>query len=1364
MRRLREFTRPTSFRHLAVPRPSAAPLDPEEATFDDLQVHRSYRVYDDAAPDTVRYFMYELSQRDPGPITAEHEHFYKALRLLRLTRVPRYLRQQPESVLAAQRDMLASLRERGVLFVTLLATAPDLPMIFAYGVQAVGRSPEEAQEAADEAYAVLHAQLDGTYQQLEYTPITVSEGEALVRYQSQWRHIAVARGRPMPIEGDEQNINSKLDGNRTDVSSHAAHQLDTFIRGMTDRPFLLTMITTPISPEQMTQAARNLSKKLSEVRSEQQGQRAVTAGVALPLGFGMSLGDTHGTSHASGATHGVGMSDAISHVVTEGTSEAFSQGETLAVSATETVGETYGQSVSETAGVSQGVSEAVSSSESVTQTDSQNVGLTVGETYGESVSQSQNETLGTSFSQSATESLSESLSRTIGQSESATVSESATLSQGNTLGENWSQSLSDSVNAGQTRTEAFNQSVAESFNQTLGMSAGQSQTDGSTEGSSSGSSFSGSLGLLGGNSTEGFTFSESESDGRSNELSTSISGGGSLTEGLSESWADTVGRTLGASESVGASASETVTAGQGVSVSEGATSSESLGSSASRGTTLGETLGQTAAVGTGTTQGAQASQSQSQSATQGTALARGVGLSESVGSSSQSSLSSSQAQSQSVSASQARGMTSGVSQTATAQSSQSVADGATSSASEQQSLSDSHIVALSHAAQRSTSLGAIPSFGISVSRQTFDEMKRVRGDFLEAQLNRYLEGIRSGAFMYQMFLVCPDRDTLAGGAGLLKSAFWGDREKQLPQPFHVIDRFDDPAEQKRLIAHAQAFTSYRKTESRIELIEPYVHSSYITPGEGAVMCHPPTAESIGLLAVHDSMPVMAMPSDRTTRDLYLGRVVNGERAKVSDTRFGVDLSELTHTLVAGATGSGKTTTTLRMVTEAISATREVVTHDTDDPLEVTARQVPAGAVCLDWADSFRDLANVVDDDRFSFYSVMKPHLGKFRFNPLAIPDTGMDPSSWANTIADLFMLSYGLGEFARSIVWEALTELQAVNRLRSFTLRPPVVDNDGVVVRPPIELPAIDPSTLPDGAISEDSAGNRVANVFTCPQLSRLIGIPHLAVLVAAKIEELSQPGAANMTGTAMRDRLQTVWRRLMYFAPGEQLADMFAADVSLDKPEALQLHDLIDPDRGLVTIIETEGLDYENRRFVLGSVLMSVWRYAQFHGDGVFDHGGAGPGTFVILEEAHELFGDQPDDDRETAATRNAIYESLFRRARKYGLRLVACVQNAARVPAAITSNTSTVIAHKQWDSADKQSIAHLMNWKDAIGQHFREVRYLGELADGWAVIRLNPKTHYLQAAPIQIVVDPVDLPPVSDRDLQRRAERQARRAPATT
>lgn len=1278
----RRVLRRPDLRHLVTPRLSGEPLG-FEVDYDDLVIHRHWRSYDQNRPDEVRYFMFELSQRNPGE-SAFSPVWYKAVRMIRLTRVPRYLRHAssasgPNMVFEQMRDVLAALREQGVLFTNVIAKSPQLPLVFAYGVQGIGSTPEEAQRMADEAFAVLEYQLNGTYQQLMYKPITVTEGELLSRYQNEWRNLAMGRGRPIPASGS-LGTSSLLDGNRTDIEG-AQNQLESFIRGMADKSFVLTLITVPLSPGEITVAWRNLTQKLSELRSETTGARAINAGVAFPLAIGTSQGDTHGSTHSSGATYGTSTADSTNQSVAHGI--------------TDTRGITGTHGVTDTHGVNQSVAAGQSTSLTDSYSVGQNSSVTAGESHG--------------------------LTTTQGVSNTNTVGQSASVTTGSSVGQNWSNSIGQSVSATQSQTDGWNQSQANTSSQTV--SSGNTSGDSSSASSNtqSGSGVNGGFpGILGGNtSTQSGT---GTTNGVSNSSSVGLSqtGGSTATTGVSGSMTNGVSQSVNFGESYGGSTSTSASATNSVSQSQAIGVSQSVAASHTSST----------------------SQTAGTSATQGQSLARAESLTNTAGTSQ------SMAQSQSVAQSQSTAN----SVTGT--------DGSGRTVGTSQAYNDAYAIALSRSQTATGSMAVAPSFGVSVSKNTFDAAKQYIGDLLESQQRRYDEGIKSGAFLYQMFLVCPDRETLVGGAGLLKSAFWGagNSSDKLPQPFHTIVQFENE-EHQHLLAHAAAFTSYRKREPVTELIEPFKYSSYLTPTEAAAFTHPPVVEGPGLLAVHDSMPVFRIPTDRQGREITLGHVVNGERGVVSDIRFGIDLTEFTHTLIAGVTGSGKTTTLMKLLADAVKIEREIVEAPTFERPYPVSRKVHASILGLDWMRNMRNIASIpglAASGRFRFYSLLNPDLGTFRWNPLEIPATGMTAAEWLNAQADNFTAAFNLGEFGRSLIAEFLTDLYNANRLVPYVLRPEVVDDvTGVVLRPAIVLPAISADQLPAGAIQVGADGREVANVFTCPALSRCVSMAHLATLVAYKIEQAADPNAGRLLGTEMRNRLQSLWRRMSYFAPGGQYAEMLACDTDLTTRTCLGVTDLIDPDRGLVTILETDGLDFEARRLILGSVMLAIYRYGLFHGNGVFDHGGNGPGCFVVMEESHELFGESGrNEDAYSAATRTHLWESIFRRVRAAGLRLVAVAQQPSALPDAVTANISTVCIHKVRADADRRKAFDLLNMSNQVAQQQREFRYLGEMATGFSLVRLDAREDYTESAPVHVRTEPPLLADVTDAELRAIAQ----------
>jgi hypothetical protein len=1356
----RAIRRP-DLRGLIVPQSSAAPLSANEVDYDELDILRSWRTYEPNSPGEVRYFCYELTQKNPGEDAVT---FFKAVRLIRLTRVPRYLKQGGGAggeVFGAMRDVLVGLREKRVLFLNMIAKSPNLPLVFAYGVQSTGNTLEEACAKADEAYAALSASLDGTYQQLEYQPLSLDEGENLARYQAEWNQIAMARGRPMP-QGISVGSSSVMDGNRTDVEN-TNNQLEAFIRGMGDRSFMLNLITAPLSPEEMTSAWRNISKDLSKVRSDQQGSRGVNAGIALPLGTGVSMGDGTGTTHGVTGTQGIGTSDGINSADTQGQSFSHTLGTNASVSDTASIGTSQSQSDSHTVGTSHGQSLSAGQSSSLSDGVSHSDSTSQGASFSEGTNQGLSNSL--QFGQSSNEGVSvgesTSLSQGASLSDTQGVSASQGVSNGVTNSNNWSSSASNGLSAGQSSSQGTSSSLSETLSQAFNLSFGDSSSQGSSAGHSQNGGFNGGLFGFGANTGESTSNGLNNSQGVNNGSGVSQTGGATNSSGVSNSFGQNIGQNMSLSEMLGGGQSLSSTATNSI----GQSHSQSVGQSLS--STTGQSAGHSASLGQSVSQGQGTSSGVSQGVGMNAGTGQSLGSSQTLGQSN--SLTQGQSLSQSVSdgrtmgVSNSQGLSHGTTQGTSVSNAQGVSAsntaGASTAASQQQALSDAWMVAASRQATQSGTLGVVPNIGASVSKQTFNEAKRVVGDILEAQMKRYLDGIEGGGMLYQMSLVCPDRETLVGASSLLKAAFWGagGDKARLPSPFHTVI-VEDPEESKRLLAHAAAWSSYQKREPTMQLIEPWLYSTFITTGEASVFCHPPTSEAIGLMANTDSMPVLAMPSNRADRDMFVGHIVNGERGRVSDQRFGVDLAELTHILIQGTTGSGKTTTMMRLLEQATRLSKTIVSTPTPANPVVTSKTVHAGVLALDWMQNFRDLANVVPADRFQLFSVSDPSLGAFRFNPLEVPHPSMDPAQWLGAQADQLSASFGLGEFGRSLIAEALDELYRANRLRDYELRPPrlAADGSGVVESPAIILPAVNVTDLPAGGIGTNEHGEQVADVYTCPILSRLVGLPEVATIIARKISEGSTQDAGRLQGTDIRNRLQSVWRRIQYYAPGSPGYLMVAPDPSLTERECMGVTDLIDPDRGLVTVIETDGLDLENRRVVLGSVILAVYRYGLHAGKGAFDHGGKGPGTFIVLEEAHELFGEASDgEDKVSANMRAHLYESLFRRARATGLRLVAMTQNCGYVPTAITSMTTTVFAHRTYDDEDRKRLASLFGWERTSlgGGHLREFRYLTEVPKGYCIVRLDAQTSYLESAPIQILVDPPGLPPVTDEQLAAHA-----------
>jgi len=1319
--------------------PDSRPL-PGEIDYDDLEIVSSWKEFDPQEPDSVKYMCYHIRQRLPHQ--SDTIEFYKAIRFIRLTRVPRYLKSAGAAsgpgVFTQMRDVLVALREKNVLFCHLITKSPTLPLIFAYGVQATGATIDEAQLLTDDAYAALSVNLDGTYQQLEYKPLSAHEAQSITDYQSQWTHIAVARGRPVP-QGASLGSSSMFDGNRTDVEN-TNNQLESFIRGMSDKSFMLSMVTVPMSAADLTLAWKNLADTTTKIKSEIRSTRGMAAGIALPLGMGAGLShtgtDSHGltsTDTLGGSTsHQVSTSDGTAHTLTDthstGTSQtttsglSHSDGSSSTDTGTHTV--TAGTSATDTTGhtATAGTSEGTSSSHGTSATD------TTGHT----------DTTGSNSSVAVGQNVSQASGVTTNQS----------VASGSTASANWAEQSGHSASTGHTLTSGS--SASDGHSTSSGYSTGVSTGGGVSQGGSvsSGGGVNGGIPFLSGgqNTSTGYNSGDNQTVG--NSAGHYQSGADSSQVGHSQSAANSSQYASQYSASQGGSMansvtntasvgqSNTVTTANSLSHTDGISASQAV--SASRATGLSDSMGSTHSTNASDAASTSRAAGQSSATAAGSSHAAGTSTSNGTSSSTAAGSSAGTSNSEATSVSSQNGVSSGT---------------ATNSS---QALADGWSAAMARQASQTASLGIVPTFTATVTHQHEDEAKRILADMLEAQVMRYVDGIEGGAFLYQMFLTTPDRETLVGAAALLKSAFWGggSYNRRLTAPFHTTLIDSDPQEAARLLAHARAFSQYRRREPVAGLVEPHLYSTFVTTGEASCFCHPPVAEAPGIQTQTDSMPVLAMPSDREHKEIYLGHVVNGERGRESNIRFGVDVDELSHVLIQGVTGMGKTTTMLRLLEQLSKVQRQAP----KDPLRPSpssdrlAGPLRAGAVVLDWMCSARNLASVIEPARFRLYSVSNPKIGAFRFNPLQIPDTTMDPVEWSAAVADNLAVSFGLGDVGRSILAEILDTLYTADRLTDFVLRPAVIDEQtGAIIRPAIILPKVNRADLPADAIRTDSTGTEYANVYTCAQLSRLVGLPDMAVLVAVMQEEAATVDGARKQGIDQRNRINSVWRRIQQYAPGHHMASMLAADPDWNTPVCLTVKDIIDPDAGLFTVIETDGLSFEARRVIVGSVMLAIYRYGMHNGAGCFNHNGAGPGTYLVLEEAHEILGSGgTEETTDSAKMRTNLYTSMFRRIRSTGMRLIAVTQNCSQIPSGVVGQTTTLFAHHTSDTADRNALFGLLNWLNTIGQQQREFRYLGEMPAGWAVVRLKAQTSYLQSAPIQVVIDPVPLDTVTDDDLE--------------
>jgi hypothetical protein len=595
----------TALRSTLVP----TPLDPYDVVpdlYEDLVVRQSQALYNHGK---FVGFGFDLGvRRSPtGPV----EPVAKFVKLMRVVRIPPIgIQRTNESVALVDmhRDVLAGLRQTGIMPVTVIANDPYRHgLLYLVGVQAVAPTRAGAKELAEQSLEATRDVLRSYYRQIGLREINEDEARWLTDRLVAWDQIAVFRGLPRPRREASAALVLPLGG----VSSESVleEQIEAFCRGMTNREYMLFFLASPLSEAAILRIWRKISKHLERVESDVEKSRTYAAGVALPMGFLGNFGGTQGLNHSDSVgagtsnSHSVTDSVGTSNTTTHGTSQSITQGESV------------------THGVNEGANFSQSHSTGTNQSLSQ--------TAGTSIAHSNTSTTGTSTS----ESLSESTSASVAHSQSSTNSYQVNQGQSTTTGttEGTSQGFSANFGTNDSTTKGTFGSISN------GTSTNHSTTESNSFGGSVGGEILGVSGTHSSGTTDGtgtshgdttggstnHTSGSSESIGASSGSSYSTSA--SSTNSSGQSWGTS--NSVGTTDTFGVTRGATVGSGTSQSQSVGTTTGSSQSTSLSSGTSTGESSSSGTSVGTSDTTGASSSTSAgvSDSTSVGTTTGRAVG-------------------------------------------------------------------------------------------------------------------------------------------------------------------------------------------------------------------------------------------------------------------------------------------------------------------------------------------------------------------------------------------------------------------------------------------------------------------------------------------------------------------------------------------------------------------------------------------------------------------------------------------------------------------------------------------------------------------------------------------------------------------
>jgi hypothetical protein len=596
---------------------------------EDFRIIDSWAEYDESAKKSthekpLNFLCYELEAMNPE--TGEKLHFFKAIKFLRVIRLPKGAKQST-ALMDKHMEILAGTSENAINLVVMIANIIEpvpLGLLFLYGVQGIGCTIDEAKKQAHSDYLGLIGMMQGTYRVLEMRCIQAQEAEWLREKMYNMEFLTVVRGIPKAAKTGEDGGNKGLGGKNINPDSQGT--LEDIITGMADFEYVIQVLSTPVYTCTLQDWSLKTQRDMTDWYAQMQGTKAMSFNVSIPMmfmanqssseGWSKAYTDADSVSYSHGETFGSSTGQSVTHGLSESFGQAFGHSSgtsvTDSLSHTQTVsqgnsfgqsfGQNAGQSFGQNANQSSGQNFGQSSSQGTGQSISQTLGQTTGTTVGQNSSTSQSQGTNNSFSQG--QSINHSQGSSLGQSFGQSQGQSYNISQG----QNWGQSH----NLG--KSEGGSLSVSESTGQTMGTTVGQTATQSNSHSISSGNNSSVSAGVSTNESTSfginagtnsSVSASSGSSYGASEGWSEGDNSGGSITPfGLGGNW----GSSSGTNGSVNSSVNESTSA------SIGSSSGWNAGTSSGYGTNYGVSNG--VSNGLTDTAGSSFSNSISQSASQ----------------------------------------------------------------------------------------------------------------------------------------------------------------------------------------------------------------------------------------------------------------------------------------------------------------------------------------------------------------------------------------------------------------------------------------------------------------------------------------------------------------------------------------------------------------------------------------------------------------------------------------------------------------------------------------------------------------------------------------------------------------------------
>lgn len=234
---------------------------------DDFRIIQSWAEYDDSSSKTpeernLDYLCYELEVMNPD--TGERTHFYKAIKMARVIRLPANAKQST-AFMDMQEQVLAGVHEQNYNLITVIANIirpVALGLLYLYGVQGVSDSLEEAKAKAHSDFLGFIGMMQGTFRVLEMKNVEAQETEWLREKMYNMDYLTVVRGIPKANKAGEDAGNRGMGGNNLNPDSQGT--LEEMITGMADYEYVIEILSTPVYMDTLMGWQRRSQKEMTD--------------------------------------------------------------------------------------------------------------------------------------------------------------------------------------------------------------------------------------------------------------------------------------------------------------------------------------------------------------------------------------------------------------------------------------------------------------------------------------------------------------------------------------------------------------------------------------------------------------------------------------------------------------------------------------------------------------------------------------------------------------------------------------------------------------------------------------------------------------------------------------------------------------------------------------------------------------------------------------------------------------------------------------------------------------------------------------------------------------------------------------------